>query len=67
MNPLHARRALSVLIGAVVVLTLASPAPAQQDPCSENGPDCRLLTVAEVAALKSRFLALEALLGSLMK
>lgn len=54
--------ALAVLAGVIVVLTLASPAFAQQDPCAENGPDCRLLTAAEVNALKARFLALQALL-----
>jgi hypothetical protein len=54
--------ALAVLVGAILVLTLASPAFAQQDPCAENGPDCRLLTAAEVNALKARFLALQALL-----
>ncbi|MCK7468521.1 MAG: hypothetical protein MZU91_10770 [Desulfosudis oleivorans] len=54
--------ARAALIGAMVVLSLVGPAFAQRDPCAENGPDCRLLTPAEVSALKARFLALEALL-----
>lgn len=58
----RAARSLAVLIGAIVVLSLVGPAFAQQDPCAENGPDCRLLTAAEVNALKARFLALQALL-----
>jgi len=57
---LRASRASAVLIGAVVVLILASPAFAQEDPCAENGPDCRLLTAAEINALKARLLALKA-------
>jgi hypothetical protein len=53
---------LAALFGAIVFLTLGSPAFAQQDPCSENGPDCRLLTPAEINALKGRLLALRAAL-----
>ena len=53
---------LAALLGATVFLTLGSPAFARQDPCSENGPDCRLLTPAEINALKGRLLALRAAL-----
>ncbi|MCX6569223.1 MAG: hypothetical protein NT147_09275 [Candidatus Aminicenantes bacterium] len=53
---------LAALLGIIVFLTLGSPAFAQQDPCSENGPDCRLLTAAEINALKGRLLALRAAL-----
>ncbi len=53
---------LAALLGVLVILALGSPAFAQQDPCAENGPDCRLLTAAEVNALKARFLALRAAL-----
>jgi hypothetical protein len=56
----RASRSSAVLIGVVVVLTLAGSALAQEDPCAENGPDCRLLTPAEIAAIKSRLLALKA-------
>jgi len=52
--------ALSALIGVIFILTLGSPAFAQQDPCAENGPDCRLLTAAEISAIKARLLALKA-------
>jgi hypothetical protein len=53
---------LAALLGLIAFLTLGSPAFAQQDPCSENGPDCRLLTAAEINALKGRLLALRAAL-----
>jgi len=53
-------RSLAALLCAVVIPTLSSPAFARQDPCSENGPDCRLLTSAEINALKGRLLALRA-------
>jgi hypothetical protein len=53
---------MAALFVASVFLTLGSPAFAQQDPCSENGPDCRLLTPAEINALKGRLLALRAAL-----
>jgi hypothetical protein len=53
---------LAALFGIIAILALGSPAFAQQDPCSENGPDCRLLTAAEIDALKGRFLALRAAL-----
>lgn len=61
---IHVRASMSsaVLIGVVVVMTLAGSALAQEDPCAENGPDCRLLTSAEINAIKSRLLALQVLL-----
>jgi hypothetical protein len=62
MIHLRATRALTALTGVIVFLTIGSQAFAQQDPCAENGPDCRLLTPAEVNVLKSRFLALQAAL-----
>ena len=49
---------LAALLGVIVFLTLGSPAFAQEDPCFANGPDCRLLTAAEINALKGRLLAL---------
>ncbi len=52
--------ARAVLIGVIVVLSLVGTAFAQQDPCAENGPDCRLLTPAEINAIKARLLALKA-------
>ncbi len=55
-------RLLAALLCIIVVPILISPAFAQQDPCSENGPDCRLLTSAEINALKGRLLALRAVL-----
>jgi hypothetical protein len=55
-------RSLAALLCAIVIPTLSRPAFAQQDPCSENGPDCRLLTSAEINALKGRLLALRAAL-----
>jgi hypothetical protein len=48
------------LLGLLVISILGGPAFAQQDPCAEQGPDCRLLTSAEVGALKARLLALRA-------
>lgn len=56
----RAARSSAVLIGVVVVMTLAGSALAQEDPCAENGPDCRLLTATEINALKARLLALKA-------
>lgn len=53
---------LAALFGIIAILALGSPAFAQQNPCSQNGPDCRLLTAAEIDALKGRFLALRAAL-----
>lgn len=50
------------LLSFVVTFILCGPAPAQQDPCAEEGPDCRLMTATEVKALKDRFLALRAAL-----
>jgi hypothetical protein len=54
--------ALAALLCVIVILTLGRPAFAQEDPCFANGPDCRLLTSAEVNALKGRLLALRAAL-----
>lgn len=53
-------RSLAALIGVSVVLVAAVPVLAQVDPCAEGGPDCRLLTPAEVNAIKARLLALKA-------
>jgi hypothetical protein len=53
---------LAALFGMFAILALGSPAFAQRDPCSQNGPDCRLLTAAEIDALKGRLLALRAAL-----
>ena len=50
------------LLGLLVISILGGPAFGQQDPCAEHGPDCRLLTSAEVGALKARLLALRAAL-----
>jgi hypothetical protein len=60
--PLPVVGPLAALFCIIGVLTLGSPAFAQQNPCSENGPDCRLLTAAEISALKARLLALQAIL-----
>jgi len=61
---LSARRSLAVslaaLLGIMGILAPGGPAFAQQNPCSEQGPDCRVLTSAEVNALKARLLALQA-------
>lgn len=46
---------------AVIVLVMVQEAPAQ-NPCSEAGPSCRLLTASEVQALKERFMELKAAL-----
>jgi hypothetical protein len=62
MIHLRKRGIPAVLIGAFVIFGLVVPAFAQQDPCAENGPDCRLLTAAEVNAIKARLLALKAVL-----
>ena len=53
---------LAALLGVIVFLTLGSPAFAQENPFIANGPDCRLLTAAEINALKERLLALRAAL-----
>jgi hypothetical protein len=58
----RASKVMTVLTGVIVVLALAGPVFAQEDPCAENGPDCRLLTPAEVNAIKARLLALKAVL-----
>ncbi len=56
----RAARSAAVWIGLVVLMTLAGSALAQEDPCAGNGPDCRLLTPAEIAAIKARLSALKA-------
>jgi hypothetical protein len=53
---------ISVLLGLILILTLGSPGFSQENPCEGNGPDCRLLTAAEINALKGRLLALRAVL-----
>jgi hypothetical protein len=53
---------LTALFSVIVILTLGSPAFAQEGPCYGQGPDCRLLTPAEINALKERLLALRAAL-----
>jgi hypothetical protein len=50
------------LLGLLGISILGGPAFAQRDSCAEQGPDCRLLTSAEVGALKARLLALRAAL-----
>ena len=55
-------RLLAVALGLLGALTLFSPALAQEDPCAEQGPDCRVMKPAEVNALKARLLALRAAL-----
>jgi len=60
MTHVHASMVMARLTGAIVVLALAGPAFAQVNPCAESGPDCRLLTAAEVSAIKARLLALQA-------
>lgn len=62
MISIRVSRVSVALFCAVALWTAASPVLAQQDPCAENGPDCRLLTAAEIAALKERLLALQAIL-----
>jgi hypothetical protein len=51
----------TVLFLCIAILVLNNPTPAQRA-CADQGPDCRLLTSAEVEALKARFLALKAVL-----
>jgi hypothetical protein len=53
---------LAGLLGAIAVIALAGPALGQQNPCAEQGPDCRPLKPAEITALKERFLALRAVM-----
>jgi hypothetical protein len=55
-------KALGTLFCVIALVASASPALAQQDPCAENGPDCRRLTAAEISAVKARLLALQAIL-----
>jgi hypothetical protein len=55
----HTRRLCAV---AIISFALAAPLAAQHDPCGEEGPGCRPLTKAEIAALKERFMALKAAL-----
>lgn len=54
--------AAAVFLSVVAFLFAPGRAFAQPDPCAEEGPDCRLMTAAEAAALKDRFLALRAAL-----
>lgn len=62
MIPIRVSKVLGALCCVVAFVAAASPVLAQQDPCAENGPDCRLLTAAEISALKARLLALQAIL-----
>jgi hypothetical protein len=55
-------RWMTALLSILVILSLHSPALAQQNPCAEIGSDCRIMTTAEVKALKERFFALRAAL-----
>jgi hypothetical protein len=55
-------KTLGILLCVIAFAASASPALAQQDPCAESGPDCRLLTAAEISALKAQLLALQAIL-----
>jgi hypothetical protein len=57
-----AARCLIALLSLLVTLSLDPPVFAQQNPCDEIGADCRLMTAAEVKALKDRVLALRAAL-----
>jgi hypothetical protein len=61
---LSARRSVAVSLAALLcvvgILAPGSLAFAQQDPCSEEGPGCRVLTSPEVNSLKARLLALQA-------
>ncbi len=54
-------RMMTVLFPVLVGLCLRSPALAQ-NPCEEIGSDCRVMTAAEVKALKERFLGVRAAL-----
>ena len=49
-------------LGLIAVVALGGPAFGQQNPCAEQGPDCRPLKPAEITALKERILALRAAL-----
>lgn len=53
---------LGTLFCVIAIVASASPALAQDDACTGVGADCRLLTKAEVSALKARFLAVQAIL-----
>jgi hypothetical protein len=55
-------KTLGILFCVIAFTASASPALAQQDPCAESGPDCRLLTAAEISAVKAQLLALQAIL-----
>jgi hypothetical protein len=46
------------LFSLAAMLSVETGALAQPDPCAEEGPGCRVMTAAEVTALKARFLAL---------
>jgi hypothetical protein len=52
---------MTVLLPVLAILFLPSPTLAQ-NPCEEIGSDCRVMTAAEVKALKERFLAVKAAL-----
>jgi hypothetical protein len=52
---------MTVLLPVLAILSLQSPALAQ-NPCEEVGSDCRVMTAAEVRALKERILAVKAVL-----
>jgi hypothetical protein len=49
-------------IALAVAVSLAAPLAAQQNPCDQEGPGCRPLTKAEIAALKDRLMGLKAAL-----
>lgn len=55
-------RWMTALLSLLVILSLHSSVFAQEDPCFAKGSDCRVMTTAEVKALKERFLALRAAL-----
>ncbi len=62
MIHVRASKVMARLTGVIIVLALAGPTFAQVNPCAENGPDCRLLTAAEINAIKARLLALKAVM-----
>jgi len=51
----------TVLVLTIAILALNNAAPTQEY-CREAGPGCRLLTSAELEAIKQRLLALKAAL-----
>jgi len=54
-------RMMTLPFPVLAILSLQSPALAQ-NPCEEVGSDCRVMTAAEVRALKERILAVKAVL-----